>query len=274
MRVDNLKLIWVNGMPRSGTSWLAQIIDSSPNVNFKMAPLFSYEFKNVVNEDSTDEDWFDFLMSVYFSEDPFLNQIDRKKSGDFISFTKEVEPEYLCIKDVRNHQLIERIVNLGERVKVIHIVRNPCATISSWIHSKKEFVIKDQTKSDEWKTGATRKTNQSEFWGFNDWIELTTKYQNLQKKFPKQIYVVRYEDLLHNPVLETKKIFQFCGLEFNEQTNSFLTQSHSKHEESDYSVFKSPEKTLNSWKSLLNQDVKDEIIQTTIEKGLSKYLEE
>ena len=39
------RIISIHGVPRSGTSWLGQILDSSPKVRYKFQPLFSYAFK-------------------------------------------------------------------------------------------------------------------------------------------------------------------------------------------------------------------------------------
>mgnify|MGYP000598251825 FL=1 len=72
MKSENV--IWLNGMPRSGTSWLSQIFDSHPNVSFKLSPLFSYEFKNRVNERSTLKEWMQFFEEVSASDDEFVNQ--------------------------------------------------------------------------------------------------------------------------------------------------------------------------------------------------------
>ena len=45
---NNLKYIPVaiHGVPRSGTSWIGEIINSSPNVLYKFQPLFSYALKD------------------------------------------------------------------------------------------------------------------------------------------------------------------------------------------------------------------------------------
>lgn len=273
MNLSELKVIWVNGMPRSGTSWLAQIFDSSSKVNFKMAPLFSYTFKNAVNLNSTNQDWTNFLNEVHNSNDSFLNQIERKEKGDFQTFNKENNPEYLCIKDVRNHQLMERFVTIGEHVKIVHIVRNPCAMISSWINSKKEFIRNEKTLKDEWKTGNTRKIDKSEFWGFNDWINLTKFYLALSVDYPTQVFIVKYEDLVRDPISITKDIFNFCGLEFEEQTRFFLSNSHSIHHDSDYSVFKDPTTVLNQWKSKLPKEISKEIIEICTKERLASFLD-
>ena len=47
------RIISINGVPRSGTSWLGQIINSSPDVAFRFQPLFSYTHKGALREDSS-----------------------------------------------------------------------------------------------------------------------------------------------------------------------------------------------------------------------------
>ena len=41
------KVIAIFGMPRSGTSFLGQILDSSPSVAYRLEPIFSYKLKNI-----------------------------------------------------------------------------------------------------------------------------------------------------------------------------------------------------------------------------------
>ena len=43
------KIILITGVARSGTSWIGQIIDSSPEVVYRFQPLFSYAFKGFLD---------------------------------------------------------------------------------------------------------------------------------------------------------------------------------------------------------------------------------
>lgn len=53
-----IKPIAIFGVPRSGTSWLGQLFNSSERVAYRYQPLFSYAFKGRLNENSTlDEIW-------------------------------------------------------------------------------------------------------------------------------------------------------------------------------------------------------------------------
>ena len=42
--IEEKHIVGVHGVPRSGTSWLGQILNASKKVNFKFQPLFSYAF--------------------------------------------------------------------------------------------------------------------------------------------------------------------------------------------------------------------------------------
>jgi hypothetical protein len=50
MAFDSIAVI--SGAARSGTSWLGQILDSSPDVAYRFQPFFAYAFKNFVDFDS------------------------------------------------------------------------------------------------------------------------------------------------------------------------------------------------------------------------------
>jgi len=50
-----MKKIALHSVPRSGSSWIGQILNSSPKVNYKFQPLFSYAFKGYLDENSSRE---------------------------------------------------------------------------------------------------------------------------------------------------------------------------------------------------------------------------
>ena len=247
-------------MPRSGTSWVGQIFDSHPDTKYRLAPLFSYAFKNYVNEDSTQDEWIDFFNKVYNVEgDNFLEQSNRRKNNQYPVFNnKKTDSSYLVLKHTRYHNLTEYLLNNNPTVKIIHIVRNPCATINSWINTPGEFP-KTADPLKEWKTGCCRKTSIEEFWGFKDWVQLTKFYSNLSNTYPVNVFIVRYENLVNEPLKYVNKMFYFIGLKFHPQTEKFLIDCHNKHEDNDYAVFKN-KSVKNKWKTQLDPRIRDEII--------------
>ncbi len=266
-----LKIIWLNGMPRSGTSWLSQIFDSHPDVRFKLSPLFSYAFKNALDSNSTKKEWKNFFKEVYFLNNDFLNQTNRRKTGEYPIFKlKNSTPNYLAIKETRYHNLTKRMLDLLRGIKFIHIIRNPCGAINSWLKAPREFP-KDADPSKEWKTGVCRKTGKEEFWGFNDWKLLTSMYLDLQKKFPNKVLVICYEDLVDEPFKITRKIFDFVNLNLHQQTMNFLISSNSKHHAGEYAVFKNKD-VKYKWKRQLSPKIIKEIYSDLKRTPLEKYL--
>src|SRR5438552_3598208 len=95
------RVVVIAGVARSGTSWLGEILDSSPDVAYRFQPIFSYAFKDAVNEDSTREDFERFFRGIYESHDDFLLQRDKREGGLFPTFTKNPQPKYLVWKEAR-----------------------------------------------------------------------------------------------------------------------------------------------------------------------------
>lgn len=88
--MNELDVIWLNGMPRSGTSWLSQIFDSHPDTRFRLAPLFSFRFKNYLTQQSSCQDCIKFVHKVYnCSGDEFMEQLKLKQKGDYPTFSKK-----------------------------------------------------------------------------------------------------------------------------------------------------------------------------------------
>jgi hypothetical protein len=173
------KIIYLTGMPRSGTSWLSQIFDSSPDVRFRLSPLFSYEFKNYLTTDSPKSDWEYVLDNAYQSDNEFMNQSERRKAGHYPTFRQKAQsPEFLVIKDTRFHNLTERFLELFNEVKIIALVRNPCGAIHSWLKSAGEFPP-HANPYEEWRHGYCRKNGYGEFCCFEDLKQVTAMHMRL-----------------------------------------------------------------------------------------------
>lgn len=253
------QVILLTGMPRSGTSWLSQIFDSSPLVRFRLSPLFSYEFKNSLNEDATPEEWATLLQRVYAANNDFMNQTQRRNTGQYPTFLlKETAPPVLVIKDTRFHNLTLPMLKHVADLKVVSIVRHPCGAIHSWLTASREFPAQANPLQ-EWRTGQCRKTGYGEFWGFEDWKAVTRLHLELAATMPEKFIIQRYEDLTKNASEETRKLFSFCGITCDTQTEEFLYRSQQESIEGEYAVFKKPE-TAERWRNELQSEVRDAIL--------------
>jgi len=180
------RLAAITGMARSGTSWIGQIVDSSPEVRYRMSPLFSYEFKNRIREGATRTDWEEVLRGAYVSENEFMNQTTRRNAGEYPTFaTKQPNPSVLVIKYNRFQNLTEEMIELLPEMKVLAVVRHPCGAMHSWLTAPKEFPP-DAEPLEHWRSGAAKKSDYGDFFGFDDWCWVTRLHLRLARERPDQ----------------------------------------------------------------------------------------
>lgn len=264
-------IVCIFGMPRSGTSWLSQIFDSSPSVRFRLSPLFSYEFKNQLNESSSRRDWEIVLQGAYRSSNAFMNQTYRRDAQEYPVFSeKDSAPENLVIKDTRFHNLIEPMLSLFNNLRIIAIVRHPCGAIHSWLKAPREFPSGADPLR-EWRSGACRKTAYGEFWGFDDWMTVTRLHLRLARAMPDRFRITRYEQLVREPIGETQRLFDFSGIAYSDQTASFLRDSHARHLDGEYAVFKDPS-VADAWRTGLHPAIRDRILADLAGTDLEEFV--
>ena len=265
------QIIMIVGMPRSGTSWLSQILDSCPQVCFRLSPLFSYAFKNAVNENSSKEAYENVFRGAYAAHDEFMGQTRNRELGHYPVFKiKDSAPEFLVIKMTRFHNLISTILRYFENLRIAAIVRHPCGAINSWLATPKEFP-QEADPMKEWRTGACRKTGPEEFWGFEDWKKVTRLHLSLAAEYPDRFTIVQYEDLVTNPVGKTRQLFSFLELPYTPQTEAFLIESQSRHDEDTHATYKDPG-VKDQWKTRLHPQIQAEILKETQHTDLEQFL--
>ncbi|MBI3450380.1 MAG: sulfotransferase [Acidobacteria bacterium] len=259
------------GMPRSGTSWLSQIVDSSPDVRFRLSPLFSYAFKNAAGERSPRAAWEEVLRGAYEREDRFMSQTYQREAGRYPVFAlKDEAPRVLAIKDTRYHQVLGRLLELFECARLVAIVRHPCGAIHSWLTTPKEFPT-GSDPSAEWRTGRCRKTAPEEFWGFEDWMSVTRLHLDLARRHPGRVLVIRYEDLVGNAVEESRRLLRFLDLPWTAQTESFVEESQSRHMADTHAVFKHPG-VKDRWRGELSPEIQEAIRSEIAGTDLAEFL--
>jgi len=253
------RLVAIMGMPRSGTSWLSQVFDSSPETHFRLSPLFDYEFKNRLDARSSRAEWQAVLEGAYRSSSDFMSQGYRRRAGQYPTFAdKLAEPPVLLLKDTRFHELSEPMLAHFSEARLVALVRHPCGAIRSWLQAPREFPA-GADPSVEWRTGACRKTGPGEYWGFDDWMAVTRLYLRLAAERPRQVVVQRYEALVADPERATRRLFAFCDLAYGPQTAAFLDACHRRHDASEYAVFKNPT-VATSWRGELAPSIRDAIL--------------
>ncbi|MCC6447826.1 MAG: sulfotransferase domain-containing protein [Chitinophagaceae bacterium] len=272
-----MKKIAIHSVPRSGSSWIGQIFNSSSRVCFKYQPLFSYAFKDYLNEQSSLEDINNFFKNISNSKDPFLNQEEQIKKGYYPQFEKNGHKEFIIYKEVRYHNLLKNLLEKDKDLKVIGIIRNPLAVIHSWWKAPKEFKAELGWKiEEEWRWAPLKNQNRpEEFNGYEKWKEVALLFEELKEKYPNRFYLLKYIDLCIDPYSTTKDLFEFCQIPFEEQTVMFLRQSQEAGilAEDPYSVYRSSKKeTDDKWRNGLPYLIVEEIQRDLKNSILEKYL--
>lgn len=264
-------VIGIHGVPRSGTSWLAQIINASEQVSLKFQPLFSYAFKDYLSISSTQIEIDRFFNEIYKSNDNFINMRDGKLLKNYPVFNKVETPSTLVFKHVRYHNLLEHILQTHSEVKFIFIIRNPLAVLSSWKNAPREF-NESWAFHEEWRF-ADRKNqgNLNEYFGFEKWKEAARTFHKLSLNFSNRVLLVNYQDLLDDTLNVANDCFQFCKLEMSDQVLSFLKESTSKNFEDPNSVFRIKKNDMN-YLNFLPQDIIESVYEELYGTELEAYL--
>jgi hypothetical protein len=72
--------------------------------------------------------------------------------------------------------------------------------------------------------------------------------------------VIRYEDLCIDTIAQAKQLFSFTGLDWNRQTEDFLTASTTTASKRYYGVFRESKQAAESWRDELAPAVIDEVM--------------
>lgn len=266
-----LRVAMLVGMPRSGTSWLSQIVDSSPDVRFRLSPLFSYAFKNAVGVDSPAPAWHRLFRAAYHADDRFMDQTDRRLAGDYPVFTdKRPLPPLLAVKMTRFHHLLRPAMERLPALRTVAIVRHPCGAIHSWLATPGEFPA-GADPAEEWRSGRCRKTAPEEFWGFEDWIRVTRLHLELERDFPGRFLILSYERLVADALGETGRLFRFLGLPLGPSTRAFVHRSQTEPVDHTHAVFKNPA-VAERWRGELDPAIRDAIVEELTGTELERFL--
>lgn len=263
--MEGIKKIAIYGVPRSGTSWLGQIFNSSEHVAYRYQPIFSYSFPFSIDKYSNEKDIVKFYKELLVTEDPFVCQ-NKNISGNKTPKFNKVNITHLVWKEVRYLETMRNLL-LNSDTKIVGIVREPCEVIKSWMKAPKEF-DKKWDINEEWRYAEKKNITEHDFYGFEKWVEGTNMMLNLRNKFPHKFVILKYEDLLINTINVMEHLFEFCDLPFSNQTKNFIYESTSKSTNDPYDVYRNNKK-VDEWKDYLPINVSDKIIK---DKRVEKIL--
>lgn len=261
-----MKNVAIFGVPRSGTSWLGQIFNSSPNVIYRYQPIFAYSFEGDLSETSSTKEIRQFHQLLLDTDDDFVCQKINISGNEAPQFPKD-EITHLVWKEVRYLNIIENILQKSS-TKVIGIIRHPCGVLKSWMQAPKEFDEKWDI-NEEWRYAKKKNKSKYDFYGFDRWKEAAKIFLKLEQKYSNQFKSVVYESLLDETVKNVKELFDFAELYLTSQTKKFIQRSTETESLDPYSVYRK-KKRGDQWINHLPSAIIQKILTDTEFQKISK----
>ena len=179
-------LIFIVGMPRSGSSLVEQILASHKKVfGGGELPYIQEITQKIIKEEKIDASLIDSYRNHYLALITEIND----------------SPSVFTDKELLNFNSIGLILSLFPNAKIINCTRD--SIDNCWSIYKNFFPIKTEFVNN-----------------FRDIAKFYKLYLNTmnfwQKEFPKNIYNLEYENLLEDPKKNIEKLLIFCNLEWDE----------------------------------------------------------
>ena len=191
----NKSIIFICGMPRSGTTLVEQIIAAHPQVNGAGELIY---LQNLIEKNFIED--FKLNKQKIISEALSKNNIIESKYFESLDFHK-FSSKFITDKAPQNFRWIGFIKIFFPNSKIIHCNRNPNDNCLSLY--KNNFASSHMDWSYDQKDIAEY---------YNLYYELM-KFWN--KKLPNDIYNANYERIVQNKEIEIKKLIEFCGLKWD-----------------------------------------------------------
>ena len=194
IKENKRKIIFILGMPRSGTSLTEQILSSHNNVfgGGELPFIPSIVNKNFLHDKNTKifNEINDLKKKISNSQDDYLSQISSINNSEK-SFTD---------KTPLNFKYIGFLANIFPNIKIINCKRNPVDIC--WSNFKNYFGVSLNFSND-----------------LEDLAQYYNQYESImkfwKKHFSNNIYDLNYENLVTNSEKEIKNLIKFCELNWD-----------------------------------------------------------
>jgi hypothetical protein len=94
----------------------------------------------------------------------------------------------------------------------------------------------------------------------------------MKEYYPDRVYIIRYEELVTNTIVEIRELFDFCNLQINNSTLDFIRLSKSIDDSDHYGVLKIRQ-NADVYNYAIPKEIELEIRNELKDSHLSQFLE-
>lgn len=280
--------IYLVGLPRSGTTWIGEVVNTSPGVKYFFEP-FNFRFipeaiphrQKYVHSTDQDEDF------ARYCRDAFAGKINHQHYKFHLNWIYKKIPWFpgrVTIKDVNSLLALEWI-DYHINPKIVMIMRHPCAVASSWfrlwggpqkeLETLLEQLLKQPKLMRDYLQPFEELMRKAQgfwqqvgvFWGAMYYVALEQ-----QKKHPHWL-VVQHEQFCQQPIQAYRQLFEKLDLPWSARTNDFLSISTQKNSKNPFIPQRIPSQEAEKWKQELESWQIAEIRKFALPFGISYYLD-
>ena len=198
---NNKNIIFIIGMPRSGTTLIEQIISAHKNVSGGGELIY---LEDIINENFLKEN--SLIKQKIVEETKNQNNKIENQYNELLNL-HDFKSQIITDKAPHNFRWIGFIKIFFPNSKIIHCVRKPKDNCLSLF--KNNFISSSMNWSYSQKNIARY---------YNFYYNLMTFWKS---KISESIYDIHYESLINNPDVEIKKLIKFCNLDWDKNCLNF-----------------------------------------------------
>jgi hypothetical protein len=209
------QIFFACGAPKSGTTWLQRVLDAHPRIQCSGEGHFIERFSVPISR--VVRDYADHMALVagrvyegkpYYpplTQDDFdgivrgfiLQRLMARSPGPEIGWIGDKTPRY-------THNL-PALLRLFPDVRIVNIVRDPRDVAIARMHQARRAGIPERV------AGGTTERIQFIREGGTDWARCVAPVDAFAAKHPGVVHTLKYEEMLADPTVETRRIFGFLG---------------------------------------------------------------
>lgn len=275
---DTQNTIVISGMPRGGSTWFAELLNTDKKSAIIWEPLhldfyppikkLNFKWRQYIPENNTDEKILEEFKKIVTGHSLTRGILQRT------TIQQLQNADYLIIKFCRANRLLPWLTKQFAFKKTIHLLRHPCAVVASQMrfgawNDVDAYFTEEELKPDGFienyysilKPIHTKEEKLAAIWCLDNIIPLT---QNHHARWVS----ITYENLLLYP----EKIFERIELPFTEAIQQkFYKPSTTTKNGSPVSTKESAVKQLAYWKQTLTEPQINAILNVVQKFGITIY---